>query len=535
MLVYANLLSFEPEDGRHQLIEIFSQWLSRKVRKTVDADRVEHGIRELNFSDGSILKSSATPFVDEDASYPYLFNAEYSHADFRVPGRRWILEFGMRQDKRLSSVDCSITLRTEDKAVRGNFPVMVTRPSFVEDLVEGCRPVYGTPGLFPKRLDLESSTPFIHEVERYERRAPMVVISPLEDGSYPLDPELLRIQVLGLADTIVIPATENSLALTEATGRRYSCFHGGVKIVWPRAHKHYLGSLETRLLLPEAREPGDDPNSSLERRILIELTNRMNGSYSLRHISADNVAEAVIRAKMYADLAKIRHATGRPDSKEYEELLDHADAELRSKDTKIDNLTTTTMELETEVVRLQAELDNLRALASVRPSYKVGQDAGAGNDQNLRESVIAMHKGTMNLSQALSLIQSMFPDRIEVLPSAFSSAKESDDGMFRHPEKAFDFLSTLATDYWTTLAEGGSEQQAKGVFGPNAYSATENKLTRNGVNLRTFYYHGSKLLMEKHLKYGVKDSLATTLRIHFKWIDAESKIVIDHCGKHLDF
>ena len=43
------------------------------------------------------------------------------------------------------------------------------------------------------------------------------------------------------------------------------------------------------------------------------------------------------------------------------------------------------------------------------------------------------------------------------------------------------------------------------------------------------------ILMEKHLKYGVKDSLAETLRVHFEWLADEKKLVIGHCGKHLNF
>lgn len=41
--------------------------------------------------------------------------------------------------------------------------------------------------------------------------------------------------------------------------------------------------------------------------------------------------------------------------------------------------------------------------------------------------------------------------------------------------------------------------------------------------------------MEKHLKHGVKDSKAETLRIHFEWLPSEKKLVVGHCGKHLNF
>jgi len=41
--------------------------------------------------------------------------------------------------------------------------------------------------------------------------------------------------------------------------------------------------------------------------------------------------------------------------------------------------------------------------------------------------------------------------------------------------------------------------------------------------------------LEKHLKHGVKNSKAETLRIHFEWMPGEKKLVIGHCGKHLNF
>lgn len=534
MLVYANLLSFEPEDGRHQLIKIFSNWLSRKVRASIDAERVERGIRELNFKDGSALTTSSTPFVDEDTSYPFMFTAAYEHGDEKVAGRRWILEFGMRQNKFLSSVDCSIVLRTDDKRVQGNHPTFITRPRFVQDLVEACRPISGTPGLFLKKLDTESGIPFIHEVENHDRRAPWVIISPYSDGQYPLNPEFLRNQVLGLAQVIVISTPQDAKALEDQFGRRHTCCDGGIKIIWPLPYRNHRGAPDTVLLLPDQPDVACEPNIGLERRVLIELTNRLNAQNSLRHIAANDVIQASVRAKVYADMARARDQASHTDTSDFEELLDAADAELHAKDEKIDTLSSHNIQLESDVVRLQAEIDHLRGVVSAKQGAKVDQE-NVGDAAFIRESVLAMNKGNMTLSQALGLVQSMFPDRVEVLPSAIDSAKESDDGMFRHPEKAFELLSSLATDYWKTLADGGSEQQAKGAFGPNSYSATENNLTNTGKRLRTFYYQGEKVMMEKHLKYGVKDSLATTLRIHFKWFDSEGKIVIGHCGKHLDF
>lgn len=97
-------------------------------------------------------------------------------------------------------------------------------------------------------------------------------------------------------------------------------------------------------------------------------------------------------------------------------------------------------------------------------------------------------------------------------------------------------LHTLATGYWSALNEGKGDQHAKGVFGKDAYAANESdSLSNEGKRLRTFTYRGQDFAMEKHLKHGVKDSKAETLRIHFEWLPAEKMLVVGHCGKHLNF
>jgi hypothetical protein len=152
----------------------------------------------------------------------------------------------------------------------------------------------------------------------------------------------------------------------------------------------------------------------------------------------------------------------------------------------------------------------------------------------IRASLESMSRGAVKLSDALSLVGTLYPDRLVILDSAMVSAKESDRAMFDYGLKAYELLVRLAGEYWQTLVDGGADQQAKEVFGQNIYTAKEGRLSAAGRNLRTFSYRGKPVLMEKHLRHGVKDSAATTLRVHFEWFADEAKIVIGHCGKHLN-
>jgi hypothetical protein len=137
------------------------------------------------------------------------------------------------------------------------------------------------------------------------------------------------------------------------------------------------------------------------------------------------------------------------------------------------------------------------------------------------------------LEQALVLLSSLYPDRIVVLDTALKSAADSKD--FKYKEKAFDLLWKMATDYWSVLAGGGGDTEARRVFGA-AYAAQESEsLTTQGEKRRTFHYNGEPIGMFRHLKIGIKPSLFETLRVHFEWFAKEKKIVIGHCGCHLDF
>jgi len=154
----------------------------------------------------------------------------------------------------------------------------------------------------------------------------------------------------------------------------------------------------------------------------------------------------------------------------------------------------------------------------------------------LREKVVEVVSSKLILQKVVDLMATLFPDRLVFLETAMASAKDSDRNGFKLADKACELLHTLATDYWTALMDGKGDQQAKAVFGQNAFAANESdSLSNEGKKLRTFNYRGRDFIMEKHLKHGVKDSKAETLRIHFEWMPSEKKLVIGHCGKHLNF
>ncbi len=86
------------------------------------------------------------------------------------------------------------------------------------------------------------------------------------------------------------------------------------------------------------------------------------------------------------------------------------------------------------------------------------------------------------------------------------------------------------------MKDGKGDVTGRTVFGTDTYAAKESsRLSNGGTQKRTFVYGDDAILMEKHLKIGTADNATDTLRIHFEWLANEERLVIGHCGRHLDF
>lgn len=536
MLVYVNNFLFEPERGPEQIIQLAAKWVGRRSKTYVDSARLAEGIRELRLKDGSTLSSRVTAVEDGRKIYPYLFCAQLTHRDDKVSGRRWITEIGLRQETIGGPVECSLLLKTEEVSARVTSTIQVTRPKLIEQLIKSCKPLGQTPGLKVKHLTEESAPAFLHEVERDGRDYPIVVISPSRDGEYPVEPDRLRSILVGLADVVAIPVAENTFAIEESVGRRYMAFGGAINIVFPMRNGMHGRFCETVLLRTDEITDILKGGNPIESEVLARITHRTNLPHSWRHISLEKVGQAGLRAQLGRMIERTKASDHSGELAEYVALLEAADQELQAKDNEITRIRYEYEAKDQEARILQANIDNLKhALSGMQSSDDVRDDV-AEVLAPLRESVAAILKGSPSLQQVMELVSALYADRLIFLDTAWASAKESDRGGFRHGAKAYELLSKLATDYWQALADGKSDQQAKSIFGQNAYSANEaSTLSNDGKRRRTFVYRGSDLLMEKHLKHGVKDSLAETLRVHFEWLAGERKIVIGHCGKHLDF
>ncbi len=534
MLVYANSFVLNPDGGPRAIIDQIATWVGQTRRSFVDAARLANGIGELRFADGAALSSRATLDDEDGIVFPYHFCARLVHGQPGVPGRRWVTEVGFRQASDEATLDCSVLLRTDEVSAKVTTPIQVTRPRIVQQLIEHCQPVGETPGLVVIRVTEQNAAAFAYEIEREGRRHPIVQISCDRDGIYPVAPARMRSVVMGLAQVIDIPAEADTYEIQRILGRQYSVFGGAIRIVFPVRRTEAGSFCKTILLRPDQIRDVEESGATIESDVLATITHQTNLPHSWRHISSEMVGQAILRSQLQKAMEEAR------DSEElaaYESLLKEAADQLENKDYVINELRLDLEDRDANLDQANSTIDGLKhALTGVAARSDNEADQASETLKPLRDTIRAILKSEASLEQSLRLIAGLYPNRIIVLNSALESAKESDRGGFKYGNKAFDLLLKFAEDYWSALSSGQGDQKARKTFGQKAFAAREaSSLSNEGKRRRTFTYHGREFLMEKHLKHGVKDSVAETLRIHFEWLADEKKLVIGHCGKHLDF
>ena len=533
MIVYANYLHLQPHGGPDTVIALLAQWIGGKVRTIVNVERLATGISELKFPDGSALSSVATLTLDRERRYPYYFSAAFKHRDPSASGRMWVTEIGIHQSDVQSEVLVTILLRTDEISTRVNRDVQVSRPRVVLQLMRGCNPVDPTPSLQHSELSLETVDAFRYEIGRADRKHPIVVISPTVNGRFIVDPRRVIETMAGLAHVYQIPPEENTFSLEAQIGRLYSTYRGGTLVIYPKRASHSDCFVE-RVYGTDA-ELMVQGGKQLDTHILELITHRMNIPNSWRHISNETVRRENTRVNIQR-LLEQKDNNNHAIAEEYNNLLHLGDVELQQKSRDIDTLCETIDQFEEEIRELRSAKELLQH--SLEAKRQTGRETLY--DQSAIYSVRAIindiASGKASVRRVLELVSILWSDRVVILQSAFNSADVSDGAGFDEVDQCFELLVDLVSSYWESLASGNSDQAARVVFGNSAYASNEGSaLSETGRKRRTFDYNGRSLLMERHLRIGTKDSKAKTLRIHFEWLAEEKKILIGHCGPHLDF
>jgi len=359
---------------------------------------------------------------------------------------------------------------------------------------------------------------------RPDRRLPIVLASVDDAGGAQIDLERLAKRISGTAHLRTMK-TDASYELSRSVGKQMSTFDGAVRLYLPNVDLNN----EDHLRHPIWFAPRSGWNPRAAHQILSRVL-----PYGFRDAEAGTrfwrlglLRQAVTRAEADAatqgseDKSKAELSALRAEVENAKEDVRNAEALMNDEAQKLE-------EAETEVSRLERENYDLRQ--RIRGLEQAAPGASIALSEN---DISDLADGDPSLESSLSIIASVFPDRIVVLQSAIESARDS--SIFSHKKRAFDLLWRLSTTYYTALSSGESDSSAKKCFGDRYAAKEKETISKAGRERRTFEYVGQQIEMMRHLKIGTADNKADTLRVHFEWLAAQGKIVIGHCGGHLDF
>lgn len=430
-------------------------------------------------------------------------------------------------------------------------------PRVVDDLIKA----YSGGGLKPRDLynpkatlnDGPETDAYVRHVllDRH-REVPVLLVTPTVRMEFIVDPASLAKGLRGMASVVELRSRDATEALTRSLvdagfDPLFTCFDGGVRLYAPRMspddplHRHRLW-IRTWLL-----------------RFSDDVGQR---SMLLAGLVADRIAEAVMPSDLISSVQDFdrnerrRHAervlaAPPPDpGQSMESVLAQSTSQIAALEAALRDATyenelydesnrSLTEQLNVErrrVGELEFEAQNER-LKSEALEQRLGakqQKDVDGVPQEVRADLAASLGGEIPPEVSLRLISIAWPDRVVVLDSAVRSARKS--ASFKQPDDALELLTTLVTDYYDAIKRGG-DNEARKVFGKNEFAPKESdsSLSKEGLKRRVFTYKNQPVEMLAHLKIGVKPSVAETLRIHFHWDARDQKIVIGHCGPHLDF
>jgi hypothetical protein len=402
-----------------------------------------------------------------------------------------------------------------------------------------------------------------------ERRIPFLLVSPTNDAGMPLvPPPKLAQRLAGMARVVHLMDKAAAFRLSgELKGLSFSnsfgFSDGAVRLFHPGMRpgqspfQHYLW-LRSRIegYRPEHRLDtlaGEVAARIVERTQpigffeLIEDYDRRERQRTATLVLQASVASPSVAAEREALVQAVSDRDARMSA--LVSSLESAQRDLRDLLGQHEELEKKLREAEDKNIELQLEAEEresklrfdcdeqaqrLRDLSGVIETLKAERSA-AGVSPEVRDAVEAVLQGAPTLEQSLVAISALYSDRVVILPEAWKAARESRG--FQRGGDAFELLYKLATRYWEALQQGRGDVEARGIFG-NAYAARESDVVESNKRARqarTFAYNGGSLLMLKHLKIGIKDSLSETLRVHFEWLAKERRLVIGHCGGHLPF
>lgn len=358
-----------------------------------------------------------------------------------------------------------------------------------------------------------------------EREVPLIYISPCrqeteEDLVLPINP--IRLAKSVAANAVVCCSTDPLFAeeMRECMDARYGCPGGAIRVYRPKVNC-------------------DDPNDRFKHRYISAAFLRAHGEECVLDIFRRALAqdvhyyETMFRlescralqddAARKEKLAALRSSSETQIDEAYQEYL--AESDLREEAERRARVLKEELDLlKSDNYNLQIQVDVLR-----RTAEQARQIECAG--RKIRE--INCYPDTPQAIAAY--FQTVYPERLVFTDRALHSM----DDCVTKSSILWEIFYHMATELYDLLHEDGAhaykEFTARTGWDCSRGMGTMTRMDKNLMRQYVDEFDGQEINIEAHIKSGNKDSDSRSVRVYFAYDpQITDRIIIGHCGKHLD-
>ncbi len=505
MLVYSTRLFVDDNSGSDvNVIKSALRWVEKKVGVNLSFEKITHGYFE-KFNNYIFEFSSSYPAVDK---YPRFTQISLNHPDNVVSNRLWIVEMGINQPSKSKKIEVTVVVKVDDKSPYITVPINVKQPRIVDYLRQSCGLSARTIGGNIKLLTKSDVKYFKKKVFSKRRKHCIVLVSPISDGQYMADYELLQRLLLGIADVYVLLSNSDAFAFSNTFGKQMSAWDGALNVIFPTKE----GEILNRLYLAKAIVDMHRRGVSIVDVVFSFVVRFSNPIIMEYHVTKYQIENMIYQQSFPNDgtplhLNALAHED---DTHELLQLVETENAELRKELSDMAQLISFKEEelqsWQSTCSSLKYNLENMSVMTSTKPEIAI--------------------KCLASLKDVADYVETNMSDRIVLN----GSKKSFIDCGFKDVSKALTAFDILYNQFYRMFTGDISIDDVRDV------------LLKNGIDYNPFlddrskyekFYNGRLADMNKHLKIGKSRNPLYLLRVHFEFDSDEQKIVIHHAGRHL--
>jgi hypothetical protein len=387
----------------------------------------------------------------------------------------------------------------------------------------------------PARLDAGTGAGFAQRLADPDRLCPVVLVTRTFSGEATLvDAGRLARLLAGVAKVVEAGSAEVNRELEWVLAKGFRCWDGMVRVYQPRVRFDHEGDARRHRYFG-AQDVARLGAAGVEEMLIVGIARRSG----LSDVDALTTLDDVDTRQRERRLADLR-ATAK-DAAELREFMDLYDAENRGLITKLAAAQAEAREARetTEKVRddagsLEHERDNLRGERDYWKDLALKADQKIKRLEDAAGRLGCLTKMPSSLPEAIGIVEALHGASVAFTDRAKNSAEKAmanrSQGDLR---EAWSCLWATALHLPRILFRdqaGNPEQAFRDATGLEL-AMSEGKLTQRDkglMRLRRDSFEGREIDITPHVKSG------PTFRLYFAVDAAQKRIIVGHCGDHLD-